>query len=268
MQKKLWLLIFAVSAGLCSSSCMVNPITGQQELMLISERQELEIGRKYAPEIEKQMGGRIANQSVQNYINNVGQKIARVSHRPNLEYHFVALEDKSVNAMALPGGYLFITRGMLENLESEAQLAGILAHEVVHVVARDTANAMSNQIGIDLLLSAVTSEKTPKSVLITADLARQILSLRYSRKDETSADFGGMDYMVRAGYSPYGMVETMEMLENQESVRPIEFFSTHPAPENRKRYLTHKIQANYPNVAGLIVGKDQFQKSVLEQLGN
>jgi predicted Zn-dependent protease len=267
MYQNLSLLILGLSFCFFTG-CAVNPITGEGELMFLPEEQDIAIGRKYAPEVERQMGGRIANEALQNYIDNVGQRIARISHRPDLEYHFVVLNDKSVNAMALPGGYLFITKGMLKELTTEAQLAGILAHEIVHVVARDTSNAMSNQIGIDILLSAVTSEKTSKGILTAADLTRQILSLQYSRTDEKAADVAGMDYMVLAGYSPYGMVETMQMLQSQQKIRPIEFLSTHPSPENRVEYLTQKIQTKYHNLSGLKIGKEEYHRAVLRQIND
>ncbi len=137
MFKKLLLPILSLASCLFVG-CAVNPITGEEELMLFGEDQDIVIGRKYAPELEKQLGGRIANEGLQDYMDGVGQKIARISHKPDWEYHFVALEHESVNAFALPGGYIFITRGMLEKLQTEAQLAAILAHETVHVVARDT----------------------------------------------------------------------------------------------------------------------------------
>ena len=263
MSKKLVLLISGLIFCLCTG-CAVNPITGEEELMLISQQQDIEIGRKYAPEVEKQMGGRIDNEDLQNYIDSVGQKLARVSHRPYLEYHFVALEHKSINALALPGGYVFITRGMLKELTTEAQLAAILAHEIAHIVARHASAAMSREIGISILLSAVASEKTPQGVLAAADLTRQILGLQYSKEDEREADLGGLDYMVRAGYNPYGMVETMQMLQNQQKVRPIEFFSTHPAPQNRTAYLTGRIQTRYYNLAGLKNGKEDYHKNILD----
>jgi len=236
--------------------------------MLIPEHQDIEIGRKYAPEVEKQMGGRIVNESLQNYVDRVGQKIARVSHKPDWQYHFIAVRDESINACALPGGYVFITKGMLKELTTEAQLAAILAHEIAHVVARHASAAMSREIGIEILLSAVTSEKTPRGVLTTADLTRKILSLQYSKKDERQADLAGLDYMVAAGYNPYGMVETMQMLQNQQEVRPIEFFSTHPVPRNRIEYLTQKIQTKYYRLAGLKIGREDYRSNVFEQLNN
>jgi predicted Zn-dependent protease len=216
--------------------------------------------------VEKQLGGAIDDAALQNYINYVGQKIAEVSHQRGFEYHFTALEDKSMNAMALPGGYIFITRGMLEKLQSEAQLAAILSHETVHVVARHSSAAMSREIGIGVLLSAVTSENTPEAALIAADLARQIIGLRYSRGDERQADIGGLDYMVWAGYNPYAMVETMQILQSQPEDRTPEFFSSHPNPENRIGYLTEKIQTKYYGLTGLKIGKEDYHKQVLERL--
>ena len=260
---KLALVVFGLLLCICAG-CAVNPITGQEELMLIPRNQDVLIGQKYAPEVEKQMKGRINNPVLQNYIDGVGQKIVRISHRPDLEFHFTAVEDKSLNAVALPGGYIFITRGMLESLQTEAQLASILAHEISHVIARDSAAAMSREIGIGILLSAATSEKTPQGVLTAADLTRQILGLRYSRTDEQEADLAGVDYMASAGYNPYGIVESMQILLNQQKTRPIEFFSSHPAIENRIEYLNRKIQTKYYNVSGLRVGKEDYQKAVAE----
>jgi predicted Zn-dependent protease len=254
-------LLFCLPAG-----CTINPITGDEELMFLPEEQDALIGKQYAPEVENQMGGKIDNPQLQNYINYVGQKIVRVSHDRDYEYHFTAVKDKTVNAISLPGGYVFITKGMLKKLDSEAQLSGVLGHEVVHIVARDTSNMMSNEIGIEILLAAVASDKTPQSVLQAADIARQILSLQYSRDDEKVADLGGLDYMTRAGYNPYAMVETIQMLQKQNEIRPLEFFSTHPSPQNRIEYLTEKIQRTYHNLSNLKVGKEDYHRTVIEQL--
>jgi len=138
----------------------------------------------------------------------------------------------------------------------------------VHIVARDTSNMMSKQIGINLLLSVVTSEKTPQGLLTAADLARQIMSLEYSREDERTADLAGMDYMVSAGYNPYGMVETMQMLQDRQQSRPVEFLSTHPAPENRITYLTEKMQTRCYGLEALKVGSEDYRRAVLERLSD
>ena len=254
-------LILAICAG-----CAVNPITGQEEFMLLGEQQDVALGKNYAPEIEKQMGGRIADEALQNYVNTVGQKIAKVSHRRSWDYHFVALDDDMVNAFALPGGYIFITKGMLKQLTTESQLASVLGHEVSHVVARDTAALMSREIGIDILMAAAVSNRTSSTVRTASDLTRQIIGLRFSRTDEKDADMAGMDYMVRAGYDPNGMVETMQMLQNQQKVRSIEFFSTHPNPENRVGYLKARINSRYRRREGLLTGKKEFNSAVLNRL--
>lgn len=268
MYKQLRLLI--LSMLLCFlTGCAVNPITGEEELILYPETKDVAIGRKYAPEIEKHMGGKIANDGLQSYIDSIGQKIARVSHRPDLEYHFVALDHESLNALALPGGYIFITRGLLEKLQTEAQLAGILAHETSHVVARDTSAALSRAQVMDLFVAALAiSGATPAGAVKMAQLTRVFLGLRYSRKDEREADLGGLDYMVRASYDPQGMVETMQILQEEDTRRPIEFFSTHPSPHNRIAYLTEAIQTKYSRVASLKVGEENYRKAVLQHLAN
>jgi len=267
MFKKSGLLIIGLIYCFCCG-CATNPVTGEAQLMLISEQQDIEIGRKYAPEVEKQMGGRVADQLLQNYVDSVGQKLARVSHKPDLQYHFVALESETLNAFALPGGYVFITSGMLKKLATEAQLAGILSHEITHIVTRHSSANMSREIGISILLSAVISDKTPQGVLTAADLTRQILGLQYSRQQEQEADSGGLDYMFSAGYNPYGMVETVQMLENEQKQRPIEFLSTHPAPQNRIVYLTENIRTKYHDFEGLRTGKEDYHRAVLERLSN
>jgi predicted Zn-dependent protease len=246
--------------------CTDNPITGKRELMFFPEEQDLEIGRAYAPELEKQLGGRIKDEQLQNYINDIGQKISRYSHKPSWEYHFVALNHDMVNAFALPGGYIFITKGMLEKLKTEAQLAGILAHETVHVVARDTSNAMSNQIGLGLLLSAGVYYEGTSAGAAAASVTQMIISLKYSREDESQADRGGMSYMVAAGYNPYGMVETMQILEELRHEGYDEFLSSHPSPVHRIRYLKIEIDVKYKNLDELKIGTEDYQRCVLDRL--
>lgn len=265
MSEKIWVLILCLPFCFCFG-CAVNPITGQEEFMLFGQQEDVEIGRKYAPEIEKQMGGSIPSEPLQNYLDTVGQKIARVSHDRPYEYSFTAVDDKTVNAFALPGGYIFITKGMLKKLDTEAQLAAIFSHEIVHIVARDSSAAMSRDIGINVLLSAVISEDTPQSITTAANLTNQILGLKYSRTDEQQADMAGLDYLVSAGYNPYGMVETMQMLQNEQQSGSIEFLSTHPNPGNRVGYLTQKIQTNYSNLSELKVERQAYHRNVLANL--
>jgi len=259
--------VTALMCGLCLAGCAVNPLTGDKELMLMPLEQDIQIGRRYAPEVEKELGGRIKDKALQDYINSVGQRIARVSHIRSIEYHFTALNHKSVNAFALPGGYIFITRGLLERLETEAQLAAILAHEVAHVVARDTSNTISRELGMNLaLIGGLASSKAPAEVAKAVIVTKQLISLRYSREDEREADIGGLRYMVRAGYNPYGIVEAMEMLESLAEDEPAEFLSTHPSPVNRTIYLRRKINRLNLDLSLLKVGREEYQQAVLERL--
>lgn len=261
MYKKLCPILLSFILAFCAS-CSINPISGEKQFMFFSQGQDVTVGQKYAPEIEKQMGGRIENQTLQDYINSVGQKVAVVSHNPDWKYQFVAVNDKSVNAVALPGGFIFITKGMLQNLKTEDQLASVLAHETVHVVSRHSSAAMSREIGIDILMSAVISEQTPQNIKMVTGFARQIIGLRYGRGDEQEADLVGLDYLVLAGYNPWAMVEITQMLEGLQESRPIEFLSTHPAPKNRTAYLTERVETKYSGVRAK-ESVDQYQAIVL-----
>jgi predicted Zn-dependent protease len=257
----LGMVLTALLAG-----CAVNPVTGDEELMFFGPDKDVELGRKYAPEIEKALGGRFPDENLQSYVNRVGQRMARVCHRPDLAYHFTAVREKGINAFAIPGGYVYITSGLLEKLDSEAQLAAILGHEVGHVVARDTLVAMSRQIGMTALVAAAAIGDAPGDVTRAASFISGVLSLQYSRDDEKDADLVGLSYMVQAGYDPNGMVETMRVLQELQTVRPIEFFSTHPNPESRIAYLEERIGGRYAMFSELKKGKDEYKQNVLDVL--
>ena len=265
---KIPMLILILLSALLLPGCAINPVTGENQLMLMSPTQDIEIGQKYGPILEKELGGKIEDDALCRYIDSVGQKIAKVSHSPNLRFTFSPVNDEMLNAMALPGGYILITRGMLEKIQTEAQLASVLAHEALHVTARHTAVAISRQIGMEILLSAALSQTSSQGAATAAQLGSQLVGLKYSRDNEKEADKYGMDYMVKAGFDPMGMVETMDMLNRENEVRPIEFFSTHPSPENRRENLLRHIgiRGYDNNYQGLKVGKEQYKKNVLDVL--
>jgi len=246
--------------------CAVNPATGEEEMMLFSPEKDVAMGKKYAPAIEKELGGLIPDDNLQNYVNQIGQKIARVCHQPDLSYHYAVVDDKMTNALALPGGYVYITRGLLAELKTEAQLAAVLAHETGHVVARDTMAALSRQIGTLAVLGAVGAGSDSPSAVHGASVMAGLLSLQYSREDEKDADLTGLSYMTQAGYDPNGMVETMKILEELQTIRPIEFFSTHPNPDSRILYLEDRIARRYADLHGLKVGKEEYAERVLTPL--
>ena len=266
-----FVLLLLVS-GLCFSfGCAANPITGEDELMLDRDyHHDIKLGKDIAPKVEKALKGRIKDQVLQDYINGVGHKIARFSHNPDFDFNFVAVNDKSVNAISLPGGCIFITKGLLIKLENESQLAGVLAHETVHVVARDAENMMSKQVGMGALFVLVASQARTQGEVAAANIAMQLVAVKYSREDERTADLGGMDYMFRAGYNPNGMVETMQILQKEEETNnSCDFFSTHPSPENRIDYLRARIQSHYlDGIAGTKTGEDEYRQNVLDRLKN
>jgi len=268
MDKNLGWIILSFSFCFLAG-CAVNPITGEEQLMLISEDQDVQIGCEYAPEVEKQLGGKVKNEALQKYIDTVGQRIVRISHRPDWQYHFIAVNHSMVNALALPGGYVFVTRGMLEKITTEAQLSALLSHEMVHIVARHSSAAMSNQIGLSMLiqgLGAAGAFPDSEAAYRLTQLAWQLIDLKYSREQERQADLAGMDYMVRAGYNPYGAVELMQMLEQQDRIKPIEFLSSHPSPENRIMYLTVRAQTRYADVSNLRISEEDYKNNVLNNL--
>lgn len=248
-----------------ASGCAVNPVTGQEDLMFYSAERDVEVGRTHAPEIEKVLGGRLPDENVQSYVNHIGQRLARICHRPDIAYHFTVVDYDKENAFALPGGYIYITKGMLEKLESEAQLASILAHEVGHVVARDTMVALSRQKVMWAALGAAMLSQSADAVGGTL-FTGTFLSLQYSRDDEKDADLVGLAYMIQAGYDPNGMIETMRVLQELQEVRPIEFFSTHPNPQNRLMYLQERIEQRYSTMDLLKEGREDYEQHVLAVL--
>ena len=261
-------LILAVSVGVMAlaAGCAVNPVTGNEELMFFSPENDAKLGRQYAAPLEKELGGRIPDEDLQRYINAVGQKMARVCHRPDISYHYTAVETKMANAMALPGGYIFITRGLLKEMKTEGQLAAVLGHETGHVVARDTMQALSRELGMTALLAAAHIGGAPGQATRAADFLGAMLSLQYTRDDEKEADLAGLLYTTQAGYDPNSIIEVMEILNKLETERPIEFFSTHPNPENRIIYLKEKIAMRYSGLGTLKKGQAEYEENVLSRL--
>jgi predicted Zn-dependent protease len=262
------MIILVLLSAVLVPGCAINPVTGENQFMLMKPAQDLEIGKKYNPILVEELGGKINNEALCQYIDSVGLKIGRSSHSPELKFTFTPVNDEMLNAMALPGGYIIITRGMLEKLETEAQLASILGHEALHVTARHSAAMMSQQIGMSILLAAALSQASSQGAATAAQLGTQLVGLKYSRDNEREADKFGMDYMVKAGYDPMGMVETMDILKNESKVRPVEFFSTHPSPENRRGNLLRHIgiRGYDNNFQGLTIAKEEYKKNVLDVL--
>ncbi len=233
--------------------------------MLYSEEDDFALGRQVAPRLEEALGDRISSESLQLYIDRVGQRIALVCHHPEWEYHYIAVDHDMVNALALPGGYIYITRGMLNRLRTEAQLAAVLAHETVHVVGRHTASQMSKQAAMSLASVAVLAAGSGAGSLL-AQMTQQVMTLSYSREDETESDTAGLDYLVHAGYDPNGMVQIQEILLREHTLRrELEFYSTHPHPETRLEAIKRRIKQHYHDVEPSRTD-DLYQEEVLDYL--
>jgi len=229
-------VVFLVAAAWLDG-CATNPATGKRQISLVSTGKELEIGRESDPAIIAEYGI-YGDQAVNRYVDSVGQRLGRVSHLPNLAWHFRVLDSPIVNAFALPGGYIYITRGILAYMSSEAQLAGVLGHEIGHVTARHSAEQITrSQIaGIGLLAGAIFVDAfRPYSGI--AQQGMGLLFLKYSRDNETQADALGIEYATKAGYDPREVPATYATLkrigERAGSSLP-GFLSSHPDPGDRE----------------------------------
>ncbi|HSQ59441.1 MAG TPA: M48 family metalloprotease [Acidobacteriota bacterium] len=255
----------AVAAMLAGQGCAVNPATGKRQISLVSTGREVQMGREADPAILSEYG-LYADQATQRYVDSVGQKLARVSHLPQLEWHFRVLDSPVVNAFALPGGYIYITRGIMAYVNSEAQLAGILGHEIGHVTARHSAQQITQQqiAGIGLLAGAIFVDAfRPYSGLAQQGLG--LLFLKYGRDHETQADELGLDYALKAGYDPRAIPATYATLkrisERTGSTLP-NFLSTHPDPGGREIRTAQLAQASVGGRTGLVVGDALYRRRI------
>ncbi len=258
-------ILILLPLALLISGCETNPVTGKEEFLLVSPEEEKLMGAEQSQQVEKELGQSVKDQQLQNYINSVGQNIAKISHTPDAGFSYKAIDHQSVNAFALPGGYIYITTGLLKVLNNEAQLAGVLAHETAHVTARHIAQQITRNIIIDAGFGVAGSQASSSAVRV-ANIVRQLEGMSFTREQERQADEVGLDYLVKAGYTPFGMTETMEILQNESGSRTIEFLSTHPNPENRIGYLVERINEKGYRGEGKI-GQKEYSGNVLSRLG-
>ena len=227
--------LFAAVVAL-SVACATNPVTGKKQMSLLSEAEELAIGQQQDVEIRRQMGV-YDDPELQRYVNDLGQELARNSHRPNLPWSFTIVDSPAINAFALPGGYVYVTRGLLAYLDDESELAGVLGHEIGHVTARHAAQAYTRQAQASLgltILSIFIPSTAPYADLGATGLG--VLFLRNGREAELEADRLGVEYGSGAGYDPAGVPRFLATLArvNAMSERGVpNWLSTHPDPGSR-----------------------------------
>jgi predicted Zn-dependent protease len=255
-----WIIALAIAGmGLWTyfSQSQVNPVTGEKQHVAMTADQETAIGLQSAPEMAAQMGGEVsASDPREQLVKRIGQKVYINSdaQRSPYTYDFHLLNDsKTINAFALPGGQVFITVGLLDKLENEAQLAGVLGHEIGHVVNRHAAehlakSELGQKIAGSVGVAASRDMRHGMEAAAVAAVVNHMLQLKYSRNDESEADQFGLQYMTQAGYDPRAMLGVMKILMDvsRSGAQP-ELFQTHPQPEHRIERIQAYLDKTYPN---------------------
>lgn len=252
-----------LAVALAVSGCATNPVTGQRQLALISVQQEIELGRRAHQETLAAIGA-YPDPVLQAYVSEVGLRLAAASERPELPWTFTVLDDATVNAFALPGGFIYLTRGILSHMTSEAEMVSVLGHEIGHVTARHGVERLSKaqlaQIG--LIAGVVLAPEEFENYGGVAQLGLEALFLHYSRDDERQADDLGYRYMNRADYDPHEMIEVFRMLGRVTVAagggRLPNWLATHPDPVNRMGRVAEAIASSPPDLLGTTVVREPF----------
>ena len=268
--KKLILFAFIlwVSSGL--TGCARNPVTGKRQVVLVSENQEIAMGRESDPQVREEYGV-AENPPLQNYVDKMGRKLVRVSHRPNLAWHFTVVDSPVVNAFAIPGGYVYLTRGILAYLGNEAELAGVMSHEIGHVTARHSVRQITRQelaeigLGVGSVLSPTFGQFGN-----LAESGAGVLFLRFSRDDEREADRLGVEYAARAAFDPRQVSNFFDLLGRLSAANDRQtipgWLSTHPDPPQRVE-ATRMLAEHWISMLGLteermVVNREPFLKAI------
>jgi predicted Zn-dependent protease len=247
--------IIAIVMGLIAligyyTKTQVNPVTGEKQKVNLTPEQEVAMGMQSAPQMAAEFGGLYQDANVQQQVKRVGQKLVNGTEAARSPYKFdfhVLADTRTINAFALPGGQIFITAALLEKLSSEDQLAGVLGHEIGHVIGRHSAEQMASAELLQGLAGAATvALSDPSSGNSSAYMAQYIanmVNMKYGRDDELESDDFGVKYMIETGYNPNEMLEVMRILaEASGGNAPAEFASTHPSPANRIEKIKGAIE--------------------------
>jgi len=228
------------------SKSELNPITKETQHIGISTDEEIAMGLQSAPQMAQEFGGLYEDEQAQQMVDQVGQRVAQNSaaKRTPYKYDFHLLADPNVvNAFALPGGQVFITYALFSRLESEEQLAGVLGHEIGHVVARHSAQRIADQQLTDGLTGAAVLATGDQNTAQMAQMVGNMINMKYGRGQELQSDELGVRFMLEAGYEPEGLLGVMKILEEASGGQRVpEFQSTHPSPENRMERIKDAIQ--------------------------
>ena len=262
-------ILLLLIVGPLLTACATNPVTGNSDFVLISEQDEIRLGQKYSAEVMQEMPP-YRDPALEEMVQRVGKQLASHSHRPGLDYRFTIVDSTSVNAFALPGGYIFITRGMLAYLNSEAELAAVLGHEIGHVTARHSVRQQSTATMTDILGVVVAASTGINGVDSLTNMAGTAIVRGYGREHELEADRLGAEYLAKSGYDPEAMLEVVGVLKNQEAFdiavarkegrEPNVYhglFSTHPDNDARFREVINAAK-KYKTGDTTRIGRDGF----------
>ncbi|WP_457643066.1 beta-barrel assembly-enhancing protease [Persephonella sp.] len=243
MMRKLLLLLFAFVLVSCSKT--YDPLSGKEVFTLLPTSEEIKIGQMYVPLAVDENDGRYPDKEVQQYIKNLGEKIAR--HTPRkLNYQFYLVNTQAVNAFALPGGFIFVNRGLILTLDKEDELAGVIAHELAHVNARHHARFLEKVYGMNILLSIAGifayQSKYGDILMNFGKIGAQLISLKWSRDQEKEADRLGVRFAYDAGYDPRGLLDTFKIFKKLGKVKQPEWLLTHPLPDTRIKEVKQLIK--------------------------
>jgi predicted Zn-dependent protease len=261
-------LIAALSISFLIPSCSVNPVTGKKEIMLMSEAQEISMGKAYDPQVVASFG-LYEDEQMQQFINEKGKEMGAISHRPHLNYEFKILDSPVVNAFAVPGGYVYFTRGIMAHFNNEAEFAGVLGHEIGHVTARHSAKQQSTQTLAQLgLIVGVIASKEIARYAGQAQEALGLLFLKFGRDDESQSDQLGVEYSTKIGYDAHEMAHFFSTLDRMRGGSEVEriptFMSTHPDPANRQQKVemaATKWQEGRPR-SEFKINRDQYLRMI------
>lgn len=258
--------------GLCFLmlyACVTNPVTNKKQFGVMSEEREKQLGASYDPSVVQSFG-LYNDPTIQKFIDEKGQEMVKVSHRPNLPFEFKILDSPVVNAFAVPGGYVYFTRGIMAHFNNEAEFAGVLGHEIGHVTARHSAIQQRNQIATQIgqIAFAVLAPETYAQFAEQSSQAVQLLLLANSRGAESQSDELGVSYSTKVGYDAKEMAnffQTISRLSGDPSQRLPTFLSTHPDPDDRYnvvRQNAEKTQQSVPNKAGFKVNRESYLRMI------
>jgi len=266
----LWLTSMA-TAGMVTG-CATNPVTGKSQLMLMSEQQEIEIDKNYAPVQFSSDYGKVQDPALSSYIQQTGKRMTGQTHRPQMPYSFQVVNATYINAYAFPGGSIAITRGILLSIDNEAELAALMGHELGHVNARHTAQQMTKGTLTQAVIGGLAVATGATWGSGAGQLASQLgmisagaLLASYSRDNEREADDLGLEYMVRSGYGADGFVGLMDMLNSQSISNPgaIELmFATHPMSAERYQTAVENVQTRYKSDRNKPLYRERYMDNI------